>query len=170
MNRHSEPSGKITKEQAYNKRNSSNIFESTTNNKNTSKTVPEKPFNVNGKDIYVIDATSDSDNADVQIVQNNLYEDRSAGVLKTTWPAAAGPMHEMTNYRPEESSSSGANYTKTNTRSSTRPKSSNILDHFNHDAKNANRDAAPSGGGHSKYSLHRRKYICLFHKHTCDKN
>lgn len=155
MNRNSEPGEKLTKTQAHSKRNSSNIFETeTANNKNTNKIAPEKPFNFEGKDIYVIDNTNDGDNADVQIIQNDQYEDRSAFLSKTSWPLNVGNQFEMLNGKFEDSSNSGARSVRTSTRS----KSSNPLDHFIHDNKNANREVSPSGT-HSKYSLRRRKYL-----------
>lgn len=158
MNRLNEATERMTKQQSYTKRNASSILgDETPNNKNTSKTVPDKPFIVNGKDIYVIDSTTDSDNADVQIVQKSQYEDRSDFLSKTTWPECVGPQHEMLNARSAETSSTTSTYTKS-PRYNTRPKSSNPLDHFNYDSRNANKDVSPSGVN-SKYSTPRRKLI-----------
>lgn len=70
---------KLTKPQAFSKRNASSSVFDAPNNKNASKTtVPDKPFNFDGKDIYVIDPPSDTDNADVRIVRSDPYEDRSS--------------------------------------------------------------------------------------------
>lgn len=155
MNRLAENPEKLDKQQAYNKRNASSLFDSS-NYKNPSKTVPDKPFNFGGKDIYVIDSTSDTDNADVRIVHDrpfdSRYEDRSSFLSKTKWPENVGPQFEMLNGIRDESSNSGTANTKP-VRSSARTKSSNILDHFNSDSRNANREVSP----HSKYLSPRRK-------------
>lgn len=150
MNRHSDANEKLSKSQAFNKRNSSSVLEAT-NNKNTSKT--EKPFNVDGKEIYVIDPSSDTDNVDVQIVENSRYEDRSAFLHTTKWPESAGPQFEMLNGKFDETTNntSGSSYAKP-ARTTTRTKSSNLLDHFNQDSRNANRDTS-SQSGTSHYSL-----------------
>lgn len=162
MNRKSEPAeSRITKEQAHQKRNSSSLFEKeATSYRNNSKIVPEKPFHLDGKDIYVIDSTNETDNADVQIVQPDRYVDRSAILFSSGhWPSAV-PQSEMLNGKYEESPSSGANSTKS-ARTGGRSKSSNPLNHLNQDNRNSNRAVSPSGV-QSKYSLRsRRKYILI---------
>ncbi len=154
MSRISEPSEKLTKAQVHNKRNSSSVFEMSSN-KNATKT--EKPFNVNGKDIYVIESNADTDNADVQIVHNKQYEDRSSFLFQTKWPDIPGVPSDMLNGKCDEASStiSGTSSDKP-ARSSSRSKSSNILDHFNQESRNANRDV-PSSATSSRYPLRKRK-------------
>lgn len=157
MNRNETPE-RLSKEQSYAKRNTSSVLSSDTpNNKNNSKTVPDKPFNVNGKDIYVIDSTTDTDNPDVQIISRNpnQYEDRSAFLGRTSWPeSGVGHLHEMLNGTfPEQQNS---NYSKP-ARTSTRSKSINPLNHINQDSRNVKREVSP--GGHSKYSSSRRKFL-----------
>lgn len=148
---------KLIKPEAFAISISSNVSPS---NKNTSKT--EKLFNVDGKEVYVIDGPSDTDNADVQIVVNNSrYEDRTAVLLTTKWPECAGPQFEMLNGKSEEATnntnSSSSSYPK-QVRTTPRTKSSNLLDHFNQDSRNANRDTS-SQSGSSRYSLRKRKFF-----------
>lgn len=155
MSRHTEHSERLTKEQSFQKRNASSILgtSDSPNNKNTSKTTPDRPFRVDGKDIYVIDSTTDTDNVDVQIIPKTRYEDRSAFLSKTTWPEIVGPQFEMLNGTFDESSSTATGYSKS--RTNARSKSINLLDHINQDTKNVSKEnpVAPS-----KHTTSRSKF------------
>jgi len=163
MGRHSDVNDKPDKSQGSNKQNSSSGFE-TANSKNTGKNVPERPFNVGGKDIYVIDPPSDIENVDVKVFQNSCYEDRSAVLHSSKWPECAGPQAEMLNGVFDEVASGGSSnssYSKQG-RSSTRTKSSNPLDHINQDSRNANKNNIPSShAATSHYSLRRSECFLL---------
>lgn len=121
----------------FNKRNASSVFDSS-NNRN--KSVPEKPFHVDGKEVYVIDPPPDTEQADIQIIEKRQeYEDLSTKLSKTgKWPEQAGHQYDMLNSRCDDTSNiSGSSIGR---RSSPRSKSSNLLDHINQDSRNANRD------------------------------
>lgn len=167
MNRNTETNSLSKKEQSYNKRNSSSGVELTINNRSNSKIPTEKPFNVNGKDIYVIDPPADSDNPEIKIISAGgaRYEDRSEFLRRSgPWPACSGDQFEMLNAVSKCDESLGSGGATTNAkRASPRSKSLNPLDHINQDNRNANRNnpPPPTSATQNKYELRQRRE-CLF--------